>query len=233
MPGEGAFSPASSVIMSHGGARREFGAGQKNIFVHVTNHLLFSSYTSLSLKKPFLRHDKSIGPRKRKSRKIIRLRKGGTYYMRKWTMASVAAAMAMFLCTAVMVHAATTDDAKGMVEKAYSYFKANGKDKAYAEISSPHGQFVKGELYVFVQDFNGVNLANGGNQSFVGQNHMGLKDPNGKYFIKEMVEMAKSKGTGWVNYEWVNPETKKIQAKATYVKRIEGSDSFMACGVFK
>lgn len=129
--------------------------------------------------------------------------------------------------------AATPDEAKGMVEKAYSHLKTAGKEKAFADINNPQGQFVKGDLYVFVQDFNGVNLANGGNPKFVGMNHLGLKDPDGKYFIKEMVELAKTKGSGWVNYMWVNPTTKKVQAKATYVKRIEGLDAFIACGVFK
>jgi signal transduction histidine kinase len=131
------------------------------------------------------------------------------------------------------VCAATPEEAKAMVEKAYSHLKTAGKEKAFADFTNQQGQFVKGDLYVFVQDSNGVNLANGGNPKFVGMNHLGLKDPDGKYFIKEMVELAKTRGSGWVNYMWVNPTTKKIQAKATYVKRIEGMDAFIACGVFK
>jgi signal transduction histidine kinase len=130
-------------------------------------------------------------------------------------------------------HAATQEEAKAMVEKAYAYLQANGKEKAFAEISNREGQFVKGDVYVFVQDFNGVCLANGGNPKFVGMNHNGLKDPNGVYFIKEIIAKAKAKGAGWVDYMWVNPATKKIQPKTTYLKRIEGQDAVMACGVFK
>jgi len=146
----------------------------------------------------------------------------------------VGVALAVFvLAGAAAAYAATQEDAKAMVEKAYSYLKANGKEKAFTEISNPEGPFVKGELYVFVQDFNGVALANGGNPKFVGMNHLELKDPNGKYFMKDLVELAKTKGSGWVDYVWVNPTTKKIQPKATYAKRIEGMDAFIACGVFK
>lgn len=152
--------------------------------------------------------------------------------MRKVTI-SLLVAIVLAFGVAIVARAATTEDAKAMVEKACAFVKANGKEKAFAEISNPHGRFVKGELYVFVQDFNGINLANGGNPGFVGSNHMSLKDPNGTLFIKEMVELAKNKGDGWVNYVWVNPETKKVQPKATYVKRIEGADAFVACGVFK
>lgn len=129
--------------------------------------------------------------------------------------------------------AATQEEAKAMVDKAYGYLKANGKEKAFQEISNKEGHLVKGDLYVFVNDFNGVCLANGGNPKFVGMNHLGLKDPDDKYFMKEMIETAKTKGSGWVDYKWVNPATKKIQQKTTYVKKIEGMDAFMACGIFK
>ncbi len=152
--------------------------------------------------------------------------------MKRFTAVVVLAAFVV-LGTICAVQAATPDDAKAMVEKAYAALKANGKEKAFAEISNPGGQFVKGDLYVFVNDFNGICLANGGNPKFVGMNHFALKDPDGRYFIREMVEVAKTKGSGWVNYMWINPTTKKLQAKATFVKRIEGSDSFMASGVFK
>ncbi len=141
--------------------------------------------------------------------------------------------VAFVALSAIYAEAATREEAKAMVEKANSYLKANGKDKAFAEISNTEGQFAKGDLYVFVQDFNGICLANGGNPKFVGMNHLELKDPEGNYFMKELVELAKTKGNGWVDYVWVNPVTKKIQSKATYVKRIEGTDAFIGCGVFK
>lgn len=131
--------------------------------------------------------------------------------------------------------AATPKDAKEMLEKASSYLMANeyDREKVLAEFSNPKGQFVKKDLYMFVLDFNGVNLADGGNPCFVGANHSGLKDTNGKYFVKEMIETAKSKGEGWVEYMWLNPDTKRIQPKTTYVKRIKGMDALMAAGVLK
>lgn len=131
--------------------------------------------------------------------------------------------------------AATPKEAQELLERASSYLNVNGheKEKALAEISNPTGQFVNGDLYVFVLNFNGVNLADGGNPGFVGANHSGLKDTNGKYFIKEMIETAKNKGSGWVDYTWLNPDTKKIQPKITYVKRIKGMDALIGCGVLK
>lgn len=130
-------------------------------------------------------------------------------------------------------YAAGREDAKALVEKAYAYLKENAKPEAFTEISNPNGQFVKEGLYVFVLDFKGKNLADGGNPDLVGNNHLGFKDTNGKYFVKEMIRIAKSKGEGWVEYMWLNPNTKKIQPKITYVKRIKGTDALMGSGVLK
>lgn len=129
--------------------------------------------------------------------------------------------------------AAGPDDAKAMVEKAGVFFKENGKTDTLTAISDPYGQFVKGELYVIVVDFNGRILADGGNPGFTGVNLIGLKDTNGKYLFKEMIEKAKAEDSGWVEYLWLNPATKKIQPKNTYVKRIKGIDAVMACGLLK
>jgi cytochrome c len=129
--------------------------------------------------------------------------------------------------------AATSEDAKAMVEKAYAYFMENGKTDTFPEISNPYGKFVKDDLYVLVVDFNGVIIADGGNPGFVGVNLVGLKDTNGKHLFKEMIETAKTQDSGWVEYTWFNPATKKIQPKSTYVKRIKGMDALIACGVLR
>lgn len=129
--------------------------------------------------------------------------------------------------------AATQAEAKGMVEKAIAYWKANGKEKAIAEFNNPKGQFVKGDLYVFANQLDGLLLANGGNPSLVGQNHLELKDPSGKLFNKECVDVVKTKGSGWVDYQWVNPVTKKVGAKTVWVQRVEGTDIYIGAGVWK
>ncbi len=146
---------------------------------------------------------------------------------------SVVAVVAAVFCLTCMSQAATADEAKAITEKAAAFMKANGKDKAVAEFNNPKGQFNKGDLYVFAQQFDGLMLANGGNPKLTGQNHLELKDPTGKFFVKEMVELVKTKGAGWVNYSWTNPATKKVQPKDTYVKRVEGMDVFVGCGIFK
>ena len=78
-----------------------------------------------------------------------------------------------------------------------------------------------------------VFFCNGGNPSLVGQNHLELKDPSGKLFNKECVDVVKTKGSGWVDYQWVNPVTKKVGAKTVWVQRVEGTDIYIGAGVWK
>ncbi len=123
--------------------------------------------------------------------------------------------------------------AVNLVEKGIVYLKANGNDITFKKINDPKGEFTEGELYLFVFDFEGNCLAHGGNLALVGKNHLSLKDTDGKFFIKEMLDLAKSKGSGWVDYKWSNPLKKKIQPKATYVKKVDGMNMFIACGFYK
>ena len=125
----------------------------------------------------------------------------------------------------------TAKEAHDLVAKAVAYYKAEGKDKAFAAINDPKGQFTKKDLYVFVFDFNTVCQAHGANKALVGKNLKELKDSNGKQFMNEMTQDAKTKGKGWVDYNWTNPTTKKIDAKSTYYQR-EG-DYFFGCGIYK
>jgi cytochrome c len=146
----------------------------------------------------------------------------------------VLAVFFVVLGTVHMSQASTPEEAKAMAEKAAAYWKANGKDKAIAEFNNPQGQFVKGDVYVVAHDFKGIVLAHGGNPKLVGVNLWEQKDPNGnKLFVQEQIELAKTKGSGWVDFSWVNPQTKKVQPKTSWVKKIDGADYLINCGVFK
>jgi len=126
---------------------------------------------------------------------------------------------------------ASQKDAKALVEKAASFAKASGKDAALKEIGKAKGQFDKGELYVFAYDMNAVMLAHPKNAKLVGKNLMDVPDNDGKLFRKEIIEVAKTKGSGWVDYKYLNPETKKVEAKTTYVQKV--GDIVLCCGTYK
>jgi signal transduction histidine kinase len=126
---------------------------------------------------------------------------------------------------------ASQKDAKALVEKAAAFVKANGKDATLKEINLAKGQFDKGELYVFAYDMSGKIIAHPKNPKLIGKDLLNVPDPDGKLFRKEIVDVAKTKGTGWVDYRYTNPETKKIEAKTTYVVKV--GDVILCCGTYK
>lgn len=126
--------------------------------------------------------------------------------------------------------AASKDEAVGFVQKAVAYLKQQGREAALAEFNKPQGQFVNGELYVVVLDMNGVLLADGGNPKLVGKALLELKDVNGKAFVREEIELAKKKGSGWVDFTWLNPVTKSMASRSSYFERV--GDVIVLTGVY-
>ncbi len=125
----------------------------------------------------------------------------------------------------------TADEAVAMVKRAAAYIKAHGREKAFTEISNPKGQFVDRDLYVTVYDMAGTCLAHGFNPKMVGKNMIDLKDPDGKPFIKERSDTARTKDQFWIDYKYINPTTKQIGNKSMYTER--AGDLLVSCGVYK
>ncbi|WP_374358226.1 cache domain-containing protein [Pseudoduganella danionis] len=139
------------------------------------------------------------------------------------------------LATSVSSYAsdkASPDEAVAMVKKAVSLIKSEGKEKAFAAISDPaNTTFHDRDLYIYVYDMNGVAVAHGNNPKMVGKPLIGMKDNEGKLMIKEMVDLAKSKGKGWVDFKWPNPVTKSVESKSGYIEKVD--DVLVGSGVYK
>ena len=140
------------------------------------------------------------------------------------------ASLLLFLSTTVWA-AGTKEQAEAMVKKAIAFYKANGKEKAFAEISNTKGKFVKGELYVFVYDMNGKCVAHGFNNKLIGVDLIEMRDPDNTFFVKERIKLVKEKGKGWQDYKYTNPTTKKMESKTAYVEKID--NYVFGCGVYK
>ena len=111
---------------------------------------------------------------------------------------------------------ATKAQAEAMVKKGVAAIKAEGAEKIYAEITKKGGAFSEQDLYLTVYSTEGVVLAHGANAKMIGKNLLELKDIDGKGFVKDRVELAKSKASFWQEYKFTNPENKKIEPKVVY-----------------
>lgn len=119
------------------------------------------------------------------------------------------------------------DDAVTMVKKAVTVIKAEGPGKAYPEISNPQGKFVDRDLYIVVYGLDGVVLAHGADARRIGTNQLADKDPDGKAFVQERVELATTKPSFWQTYKFMNPVTHKVEPKDMYCERL---DQTVVCG---
>lgn len=126
---------------------------------------------------------------------------------------------------------ATKDEAVAMVKKAIEYIRANGNEKAFAEIDNPKGQFKDRDLYVVVYDMNGKCLAHGQKKSMIGKELIDFKDVDGKPYMRERIDMMKKQNSGWQEYKFMNPLTKKVEPKEMYVER--SGDLIVGAGVYK
>jgi len=127
----------------------------------------------------------------------------------------------------------TKDEAKAMANAALAHIKKVGNDQAFKDFTSDKANWNKKDLYVFAMDTKGVVLGHGANEKLVGKNLIELKDQNGKAFAREFVEVGTTKGEGWVDYDWANPVSKKVEGKSSYIKRVPGFDGFVAVGVYR
>jgi signal transduction histidine kinase len=151
--------------------------------------------------------------------------------MKKTMVVSIVIGSIGLLAFVVLSCASGKDDAKTLVRKAVAYVKYLGKEKAIAEINKPRGMFDKGEAYVFAYDLQGVMVAHPKNPTLIGKNLIAVPDSEGKLFRKEIVDKVNSKGSGWVDYVYLNPETKEYEHKTTYCQK-EG-DIIICCGAYK
>jgi cytochrome c len=68
------------------------------------------------------------------------------------------------------------------------------------------------------------------NPKLIGQNFYNEPDSRGKLFRKEIVDLANSRGSGWVDYTYRNPMTRQEDAKITYFQRV--GKLIICCGAY-
>jgi cytochrome c len=141
--------------------------------------------------------------------------------IRTLTLLSAASLIVALTCgPATAAEFATKDEAISMVKKAVAFIKEQGPDQAYAEFSRKAGRFHDRDLYITVFDLDGKLLAHGQREDLIGKIQIELKDPDGKLFVKERIELAREQPSFWQNYKFMNPATKKVEPKEMYCERL-------------
>jgi cytochrome c len=135
-------------------------------------------------------------------------------------------------CSGALANEPTEKDAIAMAERGAALIKSKGKDEMMKRINAKDPDFVQGELYVDMRDVKtGIVLAHPYNPSIVGKDLVDVPDANGKKYRREIIELAAAKGKGWVDYQYKNPTTGKIEPKTTYILMVDGV--VLEAGIYK
>lgn len=148
------------------------------------------------------------------------------------TIALVIVAIMSFALPAGATEYGSKAEAVAMVGRVQAMFKKDGVAATFKAVDDTSVKsFHDRDLYPFIYDMKGVCVAHGARPALVGKNLFDLKDQDGKYLIREMVDLANGKGSGWIDYKWPNPITNKIEDKSSYVEKM--GDYFVGVGVYK
>jgi len=151
--------------------------------------------------------------------------------MLRYLVALSIAALTM-LAPAMAAEFGTKEEAVAMVKHAQEQFKKDGPESTFKAVSDKSVKaYHDRDLYPFIYNMKGVNVAHGARPALIGKNLIDLKDQDGKYLIREMIKISEGPGNGWVDYKWPNPITNKIEDKSSYIEKM--GDYFVGVGIYK
>ncbi|WP_062397519.1 cache domain-containing protein [Methanogenium cariaci] len=107
--------------------------------------------------------------------------------------------------TATASKGRTVADVVDFVTKACDHADSVGKEQALQDFGDRDGEFVDGNLYLYVEDFNGTTLAHPIHPpQKVGVSRLNATDPNGLLLVKGLCETA-AEGDGFFMFMYQDP----------------------------
>jgi cytochrome c len=126
----------------------------------------------------------------------------------------------------------TEADVQQLTLKAAALIKDKGVDVGRKTFDAD-GEFKFGEIYVNVVSDKGMRLIYPPKPTAENMDVIEAQDVDGKFIVKSILEVAKTKGEGWVQYRWMNPATNKIGEKMTYVRSVPEREVIVYIGAYK
>lgn len=146
----------------------------------------------------------------------------------------IISALVLALAGPTWADSATQDEAMAKCQEAATLIRDNGIDAAIQTIGNKSGPFVWKDSYVFLMNMDGKMLAHPIKPDLTQQETLvDVKDSSGKPLFVEFIELANSKGKGWVDYLWPKPGQDKPVAKSTYIYRVPGTQYLVGAGIYK
>ena len=120
-----------------------------------------------------------------------------------------------------------------MVKNAVDAIEKRG-EAAFQSLRDPTGPFLAKDAYIFVIKMDGTMLVTPAFPNLEGKNLLDVKDTQGKPLISDMIKVADTSGSGWVDYLWPKPGESVFTQKSTYVSTagLGNEKVIVGCGVY-
>ena len=127
---------------------------------------------------------------------------------------------------------ATKEEAQAMVKKAITFIQQVGRR---SRVQGNHRQDRKIQQSAISTWWSISSTAKcwlmAPMTKLVGKDMSDAQDVDGKYFVKERIELARKQATFWQDYKFVNPVTRKIELKEMYCERL--GEAAVCAGIYK
>ena len=127
---------------------------------------------------------------------------------------------------------ATKEECVAKSKQAAKLIKEIGLEAALEKMNDPNGPFMWKDTYVFCFDETGKMLAHK-SPKIVGFEAKDLKDVNGKLYFREFIDVAKTKGEGWVSYMYPKTRGAISEPKISYILKVPGEKVIVGAGIYE
>ena len=119
------------------------------------------------------------------------------------------------------------------VNRAEESVKQKGQE-AFNDFRDKNGKWVSGTNYIFAYDMDGNTVVLPLQPELEGTNRMAAMDSEGKYFVKEMVDILKLSDSGWLEYKYAKPGKDGSSTKLSYFQKVKvaGKEYFVGSGIY-
>jgi len=122
---------------------------------------------------------------------------------------------------------------KVMCNNTVDLINKNGIEVTKKMVLENTNQFVKNDSYVFIINLDGIMIAHPLSPGLNENNIIDVRDKNGNRFIYNIIQTAKNKGSGVIDYFWPRPDHNIPVKKSTYFQKVSDSDYIVCAGVYR
>jgi len=153
--------------------------------------------------------------------------------MKKSVCFLVASALVLCLVSMGWAESATREEVITKCQDAAKMIENKGIEVSAKAIADKKGPFVWKDTYVFLMDMDGKMLAHPMKPALTQKDTLvQVKDTTGKPLFLEFIQVANSKGKGWVDYMWPKPGQDEPAAKSSYIYHVPGTQFIVGAGIY-